>query len=161
MILFFIALSSGCRKDTRSPSPELSRASVSASPPAALSVSSVPPNLAAASYVLPSNFFLHATSHRQSDGGITIEGDTNLPEGMKMWVIVHVRKRTAAQDTNVFVTSGHVYTTSLWDDIYRPREIFPAGKYRVEFLSIFNRGWQTPEILNLVGEGARNSISRS
>lgn len=109
----------------------------------------------AASYTLPSEFFIQAKAKRQNDGGVVIEGDTNLPDGLKMWVHILRGKRVAAEDGNVIISAKHFRTSGLSDGIVGPTKTFPPGKYRVEFISIFNGAWQTPEMLNLIGEGGK------
>jgi hypothetical protein len=105
-------------------------------------------------YVMPSQFFIHAQAERQPDGAVVIEGDTNLPENLKIGVDIYVGKRWVAQDWNVFVVQGHFRSLPLNEGLIGPsKKTFAAGKYRVIFISIFNGNWQTPAILDLVGDG--------
>lgn len=120
-----------------------------------------------------SSLFINAVASRTDDGRIVISGETNLPDGLKMWIAVEDGKlplgapREVAADNNVQVMNGQFSTTPFWMEVpnnsfttkgwpagvqveFRERP-FPAKPFNVHFTSIFNGAWQTSAVLDAVG----------
>lgn len=129
-------------------------------------------------YVLPDVVSLEANAHRTDDGGIVILGNTNFPDGMKMWVHVESGRqplgapRTVASDENVIVRGGKFTSAPLWLEVPNnrftrkgwPKNVkvdvrqkpFPAGEFKVRFSAYFNGAWQSQDVLAaLGGEGGK------
>lgn len=125
-----------------------------------------------------SYLFINASAKRIDDGRVVISGETNLPEGLKMWVTIEDGKHplgtqeAVAPDDNVYVRNGHFSTSPFWLKV--PNKLFttegwPAGVevqererpyptkvFNVHFTSMFNSAWQTAAVLDAVGgEGGK------
>ena len=124
------------------------------------------------------DLLIDASASRLKDGRVVIAGNTNLPEGLKLWVNVEDGKlplgapKSVAGDENVTVHNGNFATEPLWMRIPNTRftkagwpsgmEVdvrqvpFPARAYRVHFESYFNGAWQSKDIIAAVGgEGGK------
>ena len=92
--------------------------------------------------------------NRDRVGALVLTGRVLLPPGTK--ITVYVRHAGAKKDVaqgEAHVGENGAFTTEAFTDAGAP---FKRGAYRVEVLSYFNEGWQSPEVLNLVGkDGAR------
>ena len=102
----------------------------------------------AQAYVLPDEFTLAPVAERGSEGEIYISGTTNLPDGMKMWVILGPKK--AQQD--VFVRGGKFRSGPLYQKVSSPI----AGRQSLEVTAYFNGAWQSNTVLSLIGDGGKN-----
>jgi len=124
------------------------------------------------------DLFINASAVRAKDGRIVIEGTTNLPEGLKLWVNVEEGKlplgapKSIAGDDHVVVHDGRFATQPLWMAVPNTkftkagwpagvevdhRDVpFPARGFKVHFQSYFNGAWQSKDIIAAVGgEGAK------
>jgi hypothetical protein len=122
---------------------------------------------------------LDADAERGPQGEIFIVGRTNFPDGMKMWVEVPSGQKQAASDSNVIVRDGRFRTAGLWFGFPNPnyrdymkkwpdgaalkwrQKPFSAGKYHIHFYARFETGWQSPQVVSLLGgEGGRQLQGR-
>jgi hypothetical protein len=134
---FFLILCSllgGCSSEPRQ-QPALSPSVAPASP-------SQKPN------ILPTEFFLQPVVERGQEGEVYISGTTNLPDGLKMWVVLGSKK--VQQDA--FVRGGQFRSGPLYQNVPVPI----TGSQPLEFTAMFNGAWQSPEVLALLGEGGKN-----
>ncbi len=114
---------------------------------------SVPESPTKKSPVLPADFFLNPVAERGTDGEIYISGTTNLPDGMRMWVVLGHRK---GAEQKTFVIEG-----SFRSGPHSEKGIAPiTGTQPVEFIAYFNGAWQSKIVLSLVGEGGKNLHGR-
>ncbi|MHB0998281.1 MAG: hypothetical protein ACYC27_03465 [Armatimonadota bacterium] len=95
---------------------------------------------------------LNATAVRNISGGLVIMGSTNLPDGTKIGVELYKDNKLEAKDFDVFVKSGKFKSTGFMNKT-KP---ISQGPYRVHILSYFNSSWQSPEVLEFVGEDGAN-----
>lgn len=131
------------------------------------------PERTAKPYFLPAEMTLEAHSIRGPEGELYITGTTNFPDGMKIWVHVGAPKPVASDD-DVRINNSRFRTKALWREVPNPLFTskvakFPdaaklkfrktpirAGSYKVQFEAYFNSGWQTPEVLTMLGgEGGK------
>jgi hypothetical protein len=125
-------------------------------------------------YTLPAELHLDTRAQRGPQGETYIVGTTNFPDGMKLWVHVGIPKVTASDDS-VHVLDSKFITSGLWQEVSNPnfssamlkwpdganlrfrKRPVRSGTYKVQFEAYFNSGWQTPEVLAMLGgEGAKN-----
>ncbi len=99
-------------------------------------------------YALPAEFFLKPVAERGPEGEIYISGTTNLPDGLKMWVILGPKK--AQQDA--FVKGGRFRSGALYPKAPAPI----TGNQALEITALFNGAWQDRGVLSLVGDGGKN-----
>jgi len=92
---------------------------------------------------------LTASAARDISDGTVIEGTTNLPDGTKLGVEMMSGDRATAQDFHVFVASG-IFRSGGFRKGAIP---LPPGRQKVHIFTHFNTNWQTPTILDLVGDG--------
>jgi len=98
---------------------------------------------------LPERITLELAALRDDGGAIVIQGTTNLPEGLKLWIDVDYGKMRIAQDSETYVQNGSFRSAGFTAS----EEPLPAGKYTVRVLAYFNENWQSPRVLQLVGRG--------
>lgn len=124
------------------------------------------------------NLYLNAKASRADDGRIIISGDTNLPEGFKLWITVERGKlpkgapKPVAFD-EVFVKDGQVTTKPMWMEVPNTKfskdhwsqkvkvdvreDLFPPEAFDVRFQAFLNGAWQSDAVLNLIGgEGGKS-----
>jgi hypothetical protein len=89
---------------------------------------------------------------RAANDDIIIEGNTNLPDGTQIGVELVEPHRYAVQDLNIFVTCGKFHSAGL----RLGTSPIKPGKESIHILSLFNSFWQSPEILNLLGDKGTN-----
>lgn len=107
--------------------------------------------LTEAAYQLPKEITLQVAAERGIGGEIYIIGSTNLPDGTKIGVSLP-RPGGASQDYDVLVTGGEFRSAGFTDNGASLR----PGDHKVQIISIFNGAWQSPAILQIVGEGGKN-----
>lgn len=96
--------------------------------------------------VPPTQFFLEPHAQRGTQGEVYITGTTDLPDGMKMWVILG-RKRAQC---DAFIASGKFRSGPFY------ASTLVTGRQPLEFTAYFNGAWQSPSVLSMVGEGGKN-----
>jgi hypothetical protein len=141
-------------------------------------------NEQARAYILPGEFVLESRAERGPEGEVYVEGSTNFPDGMKMWIQVEEGKlplgtpRVVAED-KVFLQDGRFRTAALFAESKNPnytREMekwpdgkslrfvkatLPSGNHKVRFSAYFNGAWQSPAVLSMLGgEGGKNLRGR-
>ena len=98
---------------------------------------------------MPTMIELDVGAVRNLKGLIIFRGSTNLPDDTKLGVDLSLRtKRIIGQD-KMLVKDGRF----LSEGFNNNAEPWPPGKYRVRIISYFNKLWQTPELLDIIGPG--------
>jgi hypothetical protein len=101
-------------------------------------------------YILPAEVSVEVSAHRTDDGQITIVGTTNLPAGTRIDAeLVSPSGKNQGQDQMFVRGDGSIHSSEFSDD-GRP---WPSGMHKVEISAYFNGAWQSPQILQIVGEG--------
>jgi hypothetical protein len=97
---------------------------------------------------------------RQPDGAVVVEGRVELPAGTKLRLILRADKTMAELGmAETRVVSGGGFRSPPF--LAEGRKPFPAGPCNVVILSYFNQLWQTPEVMNQVGDGGNKlAVSR-
>jgi hypothetical protein len=134
------------------------------------------------SYKLPAELTLEAHALRGPEGDLYIVGTTNFPSGMKMWLYVgdgHLLLCDSCIDKNladgdVRIHDSKFESRAIWEEIRNPyftskiarlpdgpklkfrRRPVPGGRYKVRFTALFNSGWQSPDVVSILGgEGGK------
>jgi len=91
---------------------------------------------------------LKPVAERGPQGEIYISGTTNLPDGMKMWVVLGHK----GTEEEAFISEGSFRSGPHYEKGTTPIK----GTQPVEFSAEFNGAWQSKTVLSLVGEGGKN-----
>lgn len=118
-------------------------------------------------YQIPGEATIDLTAQRDQSGGILINGTTNLPDGLKLWIEIpdvqwkepftdfKGNKRlapTTPKDSDVVISGGHIQTKGLFGN--NGASIAP-GSHKVNVTAYFNGAWQSKELLKVVGDGGK------
>ncbi len=116
-------------------------------------------------YQVPAEATFDFSIQRNNDGGVIVQGATNLPDGLKVWIdIPDVEWKepfkdfkgnqrmapTVPRDSDLVVSQGIVRTKPLFA---AKQTAIPPGQHSVHVLAYFNGAWQSKEVRALVGEG--------
>jgi hypothetical protein len=87
---------------------------------------------------------------RQDDGAVRVRGRLDFPDSTRLQVTIY---RTGTDQVverlQVYVRNGRFETPP----IVAANGPLPAGRYRVEYFTLFNPVWQTPEVMRRTGDG--------
>jgi hypothetical protein len=91
-------------------------------------------------------------AERDSKGAVVFKGRILLPPGTTVWLTVKLGKRLDEPIKVHLGADGSFVSKGYTRNDSPPR----AGRYRIEVVSWFNGAWQSPDVLNLVGEDGAN-----
>lgn len=101
-------------------------------------------------YVLPAEVTADIAAHRNSEGGITLIGSSNLPEGMRIDAeLLAPNGHIQAQDSMNVRADGTFYSEEF-TNLGNP---WPSGMHKVHVYAYLNSAWQSASILQITGEG--------
>jgi hypothetical protein len=118
-------------------------------------------------YQVPKEATIELTAQREQSGGIVINGTTNLPDGLKLWVEIpdvqwkepftdfkgkKLLAPTDPKDSDVVISNGRIHTKTLFGN---NGASIAAGPHKVQLSAYFNGAWQSKELLKVVGEGGK------
>jgi hypothetical protein len=100
-------------------------------------------------YTVPNEITLTASASRDETDGTVISGTTNLPNGTKLGVELMSKGRATSQDFDVIVAAGNFRSAPF----RKGTSPISPGRRRLHIFTYFTNLWQSPTVLNLVGNG--------
>lgn len=101
-------------------------------------------------YILPAEITVDVSAHRNSGGGITLIGSSNLPEGMRLDAELLAPNDHIQGQTSMTLRADGTFSSEEFTNEGKP---WPTGKHKVHVYAYFNSAWQTASILEIAGNG--------
>jgi len=87
---------------------------------------------------------------RTDNGVLRVRGDVALPDGVRLQISLYPHGTEDLVGRVQVVVQNHRFETPPMIGRDGP---LPRGRYRVEYLALFNAAWQTPDVMRTTDDG--------